>query len=118
MDIITTSLTNPRQKTIIIGVIKEIHKNVADLLQYRPITILSKRLHTLVAYQKIKIINLKSYPLMATVTIFKQNIKIKTNIFAAEKKTLEKNTAEAPLLYHLMERLSGNGFILALVFAK
>jgi len=48
MDIITTSLTNPRQKTIIIGVINEIHKNVADLLQYHPIARSSKGLNTLV----------------------------------------------------------------------
>jgi hypothetical protein len=82
MDTFTNFAMNHGQKTNIISVIKGVTPlNAADLSQYRPITILSKRLHTLVAYQKIKIINLKSYPLMATVTIFKQNIKTKTNIF-------------------------------------
>ena len=53
---------------------------------------------------------------MATVTISKHNIKTKTNIFAAVKKTLK--NAEAPLLYHRMKRLSGNGFTLVVVYAK
>jgi hypothetical protein len=56
MDIFTTSITNPGIKTNIISVLKRIHKNVADLSQYRPIARLSKGLNTLVnvktKYQK------------------------------------------------------------------
>ena len=53
---------------------------------------------------------------MATVTITINSLKTKTHIFAA--KNQEVKDVEAALLYHPMERLSGNGLILVVVFAK
>ena len=114
MDIFTTSITNPGIKTNIISVLKRIHKNVADLSQYRPIARLSKGLITLATYQKLEIINRKSYPLMATVTITIFNIK--TNILSAKYQQL--TNVEAPLIYHPMERLSGKGLMLVVIYAK
>ena len=52
MDIFTTSLTNPRIKTNIIRVIKDVAPlNVADLSQYRQIARSSKRLQHTCQYQ-------------------------------------------------------------------
>ena len=70
MDIITLLREKIRTKTTIMCVIKGLEpKNVVDRSQYRPIARLSKWLDTLAAYQKIKVINRKSYPLVATVNI-------------------------------------------------
>ncbi len=53
---------------------------------------------------------------MATVTITIFNIKTKTNILSAKYQQL--TNVEAPLLYHPMERLSGKGLMLVVIYAK